>query len=171
MIDEGLEVAQLDGGVVDAFLEARRAAGWLSSSIARRPRSLLIYLRGLGVIGPERGEPSTSVGELIDRYREWLLVERGLAAISVVRYEALARRFLAERASPRDELGVNDLRGEHVTVFRLRECERLSVPSAKGKVGELRSLLRFCSCGGSRSWRWPNRCRRSRAGMTPRFRS
>jgi site-specific recombinase XerD len=38
---------------------------------------------------------------------------------------------------------VNDLRGEHVTAFLLRECERLSVASAGGKVGELRSLLRF----------------------------
>jgi integrase len=38
---------------------------------------------------------------------------------------------------------VKDLGGEHVTAFLLRECERLSVDSAKGKVGELRSLLRF----------------------------
>ncbi len=36
-----------------------------------------------------------------------------------------------------------DLGGEHVTAFLLRECERLSIDSAKGKVGELRSLLRF----------------------------
>ena len=38
---------------------------------------------------------------------------------------------------------MKDLSGEHVTAFLLRECERLSVDSAKGKVGELRSLLRF----------------------------
>jgi integrase len=142
MLDEELEVEQLDGGVVDAFTATRHADG-LRSSIARRPRSLLIYLRELGVIPPECDESSTPLAELITGYREWLLVERGLAAITVVRYVALAQRFLGERACAADGLGVKDLRGEHVAAFLLRECERLSVGSAKGKVGELRSLLRY----------------------------
>lgn len=141
MIDEGMDVRQLDAGVVDAFAEARRAEA--VSSIARRPRSLLAYLRELGAVGPERDEPLTPLAELIGRYREWLLVERGLAAVTVVRYEALACRFLGERVRPADELGVAGLGGEHVTAFLLRECERLSVASVKGKVGELRALLRF----------------------------
>jgi site-specific recombinase XerD len=143
MIDEGLEVGQLDERVVDAFVEARRAEGLLSSAIARGSRSLLIYLQERGVVGPGRDEALSPLEELIGSYREWLLVERGLAAITMVRYEALARRFLGERVRSGDELGVNDLRGEHVTAFLLRECERLSVASAGGKVGELRSLLRF----------------------------
>jgi site-specific recombinase XerD len=143
MVEEGLDVAQLDGGVVDAFVQARRGEGRLSSSIAQRPRSLLIYLREIGVVGPERDVQLSPLGELIDRYREWLLADRGLAAITVIRYEALARRFLGERACAEDELGVMDLRGEHAAAFLLRECERLSVGSVGGKVGELRSLLRF----------------------------
>jgi site-specific recombinase XerD len=143
MIDAGLEVGQLDERLVDAFVEARRAEGLLSSAIARGSRSLLIYLRELGVVAPGRDQALSPLRELIDSYREWLLVERGLAVITVVRYEALARRFLGERVRPGDQLGVNDLDGEHVTAFLLRECERLSVASAGGKVGELRSLLRF----------------------------
>ncbi|MGO9823193.1 MAG: tyrosine-type recombinase/integrase [Solirubrobacteraceae bacterium] len=142
MIDQGLEVEQLDGGVVDAYADVLRAGGW-RSSIARRPRSLLIYLRELGVITPEREERVSALEEMIGSYREWLLVERGLAAITVVRYEALARRFLGERVGLAGELGVENLRGEHVTAFLLGECERLSVGSAQGKVGELRSLLRY----------------------------
>jgi site-specific recombinase XerD len=143
MIDEALEVEQLNAGLVDAFVEVRRAEGLRSSSVARRPWSLLIYLRELGVVAPDRGRASSPLEVLIGSYREWLLVDRGLAAITVVRYEALARRFLSGRVSAADELGVRDLGGEHVTGFLLRECERLSVGSAKGKVGELRSLLRF----------------------------
>ncbi len=111
--------------------------------VARGSRSLLIYLHELGVVGPERGDPLTPLGELIEEYRQWLVGDRGLAPLTVARYVALASRFLGERVSVVDELGVKDLGGEHVTAFLLRECERLSVDSAKGKVGELRSLLRF----------------------------
>lgn len=142
MIDQGLRVEQLDSGVVDGLVDVLRAAGW-RSSIARRPRSLLIYLRELGVIEAEPRGRLSPLEELIEWYREWLLVERGLAAIAVVRYAACARRFLDERTRREDELGVKDLRGEHVTAFLLRECERLSVGSAKGRVGELRSLPRY----------------------------
>jgi hypothetical protein len=103
MIGEGLEVEQLDGEVVDAFVEVRRAEGLRSASISRRPRSLLIYLRELGVIAPECSEPATPLEELIGSYREWLLVEQGLAAITVVRYEESrptpARRALSSSDS------------------------------------------------------------------------
>lgn len=103
MVDQGLEVAQLDGGVIDAFMERRRVE--VSSWAARRSRSLLIYLRELGVAGREREVPSTPLVELIDSYRKWLVDERGLAPLTVGRYEALARRFLGERANAGDDLG------------------------------------------------------------------
>lgn len=143
MVGERLEVGQLDGAVIERFVAVRRAEGQVRWLIDRGSRSVLIYLRELGAVGAERAEPSAPLGELIDSYRRWLVDERGLAPLTVARYEALARRFLAERVSAGDELGVKDLHGEHVTAFLLRECERLSVDSAKGKVGELRSVLRF----------------------------
>ena len=143
MVAEDLAVAQLDGDVILAFVEAHSAQGSVPSVIARGSRSLLIYLRELGVVSPERGDAVTPLGELIEDYRAWLVGERGLAPLTVARYVALAARFLGERVSAVDELGVLDLSGERVTAFLLRECERLSVDSAKGKVGELRSLLRF----------------------------
>jgi len=143
MVAEDLAVAQLDGDVILAFVEAHSAQGSVPSVIARGSRSLLIYLRELGVVSPERGDAVTPLGELIEDYRAWLVGERGLAPLTVARYVALAARFLGERVSAVDELGVLDLSGEQVTAFLLRECERLSVDSAKGKVGELRSLLRF----------------------------
>ena len=113
----------------------------------------------------------TPLGELIEQYRQWLVGDRGLAPLTVARYVALASRFLGERMSAVDELGVKDLDGRHVAAFLLRECERLSVDSAKGKVGELRSMLRFCSCAGSPGWRWVTPSRRSPAGGTQGFRA
>jgi site-specific recombinase XerD len=143
MVAEDLEVGQLDGDVVAAFVEAHRLKGRVTAAVARGSRSLLVYLRELGVVGPEPGDPVTPLGELVEAYRQWLVGDRGLAPLTVARYVTLATRFLGERVSVADELGVKDLDGEHVAVFLLRECERLSVGSAKGKVGELRSLLRF----------------------------
>lgn len=143
MTTERVTLDQLDAAVIATFVAAGIAEGRDAGALARGSRSLLIYLREVGVVGPERGEPVTALGELIERYRGWLVDERGLAPLTVTRYVALARRFLGERVSAADELGVHDLDGEKVAAFLLRECERLSVDSAKGKVGELRSLLRF----------------------------
>ena len=154
MVAEDLAVAQLDGDVILAFVEAHSAQGSVPSVIARGSRSLLIYLRELGVVSPERGDAVTPLGELIEDYRAWLVGERGLAPLTVARYVALAARFLGERVSAVDELGVLDLSGEQVTAFLLRECERLSVDSAKGKVGELRSLLRFLFVRGLIELAW-----------------
>jgi len=143
MAAEDVAVGQLDGDVIAAFVETHRVKGRFAAVVARGSRSLVIYLRELGVVGAERGEPVTPLGELIEQYRQWLVGDRGLAPLTVARYVALASRFLGERVSAVDELGVKDLDGGHVAAFLLRECERLSVDSAKGKVGELRSLLRF----------------------------
>ena len=143
MAAEDVAVGQLDGDVIAAFVETHRVKGRFAAVVARGSRSLVIYLRELGVVGAERGEPVTPLGELIEQYRQWLVGDRGLAPLTVGRYVALASRFLGERVSAVDELGVKDLDGGHVAAFLLRECERLSVDSAKGKVGELRSLLRF----------------------------
>ena len=60
------------------------------------------------------GSPSARdvVGELVDSYCEWLLRERGLAATTVRRYQATARRFLAQRAGGVD---LNDLTAAEVS--------------------------------------------------------
>ena len=60
------------------------------------------------------GSPSARdvVGELVDSYCEWLLRERGLAATTVRRYQATARRFLPQRAGGVD---LNDLTAAEVS--------------------------------------------------------
>lgn len=61
----------------------------------------------------------------------------------MLRYEKTARRFLTEQAISSTELHPEKLTGSDVNSFLLRECARVSVGSAKGRVAELRSLLRF----------------------------
>jgi len=103
---------------------------------------LLDYLASQGVV-VFKTEPLTPVEALVFDYRRWLVVERGLAAPTVLRYENLARRFLCERAAEKGSRFIDDLTGAQVIAFLLRESARVSVGAAKGRVAELRSLLRF----------------------------
>jgi len=144
MASEGLGPGQVDAAAIEAFLAARRAGGDRQVPTVRALGQLLGYLREVGVIAPEdRPQELTPLEELIAAYREWLLVERGLAPATVLRYETLARRFLAGRVTSDNELGVADLTGVEVSAFLVRECVRVSLGSGKGRVAELRSLLRF----------------------------
>src|SRR5471030_1511355 len=139
---EGLEAAQLDEARVAAFRNARRAAGHRKVPGPRAMVPLLNYLREAG-IAPAAKPLLTPLGGLLGQFRSWLVQERGLAPTTVLRYENTARHFLQEQASNGDELEPAALTGMDVNAFLLRECARVSAGSAKGRVAELRSVLRF----------------------------
>ncbi len=143
MASEDVEASQLTSASIDAFLSARRIGGHRRVPSVRSFATLLEYLTGEGVVAPAVVRPLTPVEALLARYRTWLVAERGLAGPTVLRYENLARRFLNERASAVEGRFVDELTGADVIAFLLRECARVSVGAAKGRVAELRSLLRF----------------------------
>jgi integrase/recombinase XerD len=82
---------------------------------------------------------------LLERYREYLLVERGLAQTSVVRYESTARLFL-ELLPAACEIG--ELTAADVSGFLAEECRRLPVTAARGLVERLRPFLRYLHVAG-----------------------
>ena len=141
---EDVDVDRLDGNVVRAFLAAyvKDHGGLPTASVV----PLLDYLRTEGVLAAEAAAPLTALDRLIGDYREWLLVERGLAPATVRGSEGLARRFLAERVS--GELGVEHLTGVDVTGFLLGECARVRLGAAACYANRLRSLLRFLGVRG-----------------------
>ena len=136
----GIAPGDLDRAVVTEFRDALRAAGMRCVPGAHGLDPLLEYLEGQGVLGGA-SSPAAPVEVLAERYRRWLVTDRGLAEATVVRYVKLARLFLSA-ASDRAG-GLESLSGTDVVAFLLAESERLSVGSVKGRVGELRSLLRF----------------------------
>src|SRR5712691_8995897 len=84
MIQRGLSISALTPATVDAYFAERRAAGYYNSLTARSLRPLPDYLRELGVVAALGPVPATSPRErLLDRYRDYLCVERGLAASTV----------------------------------------------------------------------------------------
>lgn len=140
---EGLEAAQFDEERASAFLTARRRAGHRRVPGPRAMVPLLTYLREAGVL-PAANAFLAPFDELLTQYRVWMVQERGLAAMTVLRYENTARRFLREQAT--DDDGTFEpaaLTGADINAFLLRECGRVSSGSAKGRVAELRSVLRF----------------------------
>ena len=145
---ESVEVGALTISAIESFLADRRAAGARRVPTVRALRSMQTYLRDVGVMVGEQPPALSPVEALVDEYRDWLIADRGLAAMTVLRYETLARRFLTARVTPANELGVVDLDGAVVSRFLLAECDRVCLGSAKGKVAELRSLLRFLHVRG-----------------------
>lgn len=139
---EGLEAAQVDEEQMAAFLAARHESGCRRVPGPRAMLPLLRYLREAGVV-PVARPALTPLGVLLGRYRSWLIQDRGLAATTVLRYENTARRFLSEQAWTGDGFEPEALTGRDVNAFLLRECGRVSAGSAKGRVAELRSVLRF----------------------------
>jgi hypothetical protein len=136
----GIAPGALDRAVITEFRDALRLAGMRCVPGAHGLDPLLGYLGDQGVLDGHPS-PAAPAGVLAERYRRWLVADRGLAEVTVVRYVKLARSFLSQCLAGRG--GLDSLSGTDVAVFLLAESERLSVGSVKGRVGELRSLLRF----------------------------
>lgn len=132
----GVEPADLDVVVLEEFLAHRRAVGRVQVRTTRSLVSLLDHLGDLGILAAAELAP---VDPLLAAYRVWMVEDRGLAPLTVLRYENLAVRFL-ERVRDRP---LGSLTGRDVSTFLLAETARVSVGSAKGRVAEMRSLLRF----------------------------
>ena len=127
---------------------------------------LLSYLREAGVVAAVQ-PPTTPLELLLAQYRKWLVDERGIAASTVLRYVNTARRFLSEQAMVEGVFTPTTLTGSDVNAFLLRECSRGSAGSAKGRVAELRSLLRFLYLQGITPLRLGTAVLRSGDGVWP----
>ena len=130
---EGIEIGALTVASIESCLAEWRAAGARRVPTVRALRSMVGYLGEVGVMGAEEPPAVSPVEALVAEYREWLVGDRGLAAMTVLRYETLARRFLTARVTASDALGVSDLDGAVVSRFLLGECGRVCLGSAKGE--------------------------------------
>lgn len=140
----GMTGTVIDAALVDEVFTQRRELGRRGVPGRLGTARLLAFLDDRGLLAPTRPVPTTALDLLLEEFRQWLFQERNLSASTVLRYERTARRFMSEQAFRDGGLQVSDLTGADVNAFLLRECARVSAGSAKGRVAELRSLLRFC---------------------------
>lgn len=138
-----LDPQQLTPSHIERFLRARRRAGYTAWLSVRGLRTPLGYLRHLGVV-PEPPVPvaQTALECLLERYRNYLVHERGVSTSTVDSRQREARAFLMGYVqSGRVEL--ERLTAADVSQFVLRESGKRSVGHAKGLVSALRCLLGF----------------------------
>jgi site-specific recombinase XerD len=143
MTERGLPASQLGAQPIAEFVFDQRLGDRHRKPTVRSFLPLLDFLRCEGLLVPIEVTTPTPLEALIDEYCDWLVHERGLAAPTVLRYENLARRFLEERLATVGSRVIEGLTGADVVGFLLAETARVSVGAAKGRVAELRSLLRF----------------------------
>ncbi|MGW3635554.1 tyrosine-type recombinase/integrase [Streptomyces sp. NPDC005122] len=143
----GLSAADVSEDLLDRFTSDLQAEGRSRLPGPRGMRPMLAYLREAALTPTPEEEPS-ELDALIHQYDVWMERERGLAAATRLRCRKTARRFLAERAMPGGVLAPGALTGQDLNAFLLRECARVSAGSAKQRVAELRSLMRFLHLRG-----------------------
>jgi hypothetical protein len=133
LISQELDVADLTPTVVEQFLEARADEGYARALGLGAVVPILDHLRGLGIAPkPAPVVPAGPIEVLVERYKGYLLAERGLLAGSVRNYVIVARSFLSHRfEATGGTLALEALSTEDITQFVLGECQRCSVGSAK----------------------------------------
>jgi integrase/recombinase XerD len=148
LAENSLMAEQLSSAEVERFLAARRAAGYTGYLSPKALAPLLGYLRGRGVVPAAEKRALSPAELLLERYREYLLVERGLVAGTVRGYLDLVRPFVVSRVGEDGELDLAELQPRDVLGFVLAESERRPRRGAKMLVTALRSLLRFLHVEG-----------------------
>jgi site-specific recombinase XerD len=143
MDSRGLEVGALgDDAVVEAYFADRRAAGYTNERTTGALRPLVAHLRRRGVLPPPTPlAPATPCGQLLDRFRGYLLAERGLAAATADLNVHLVRPFLTSLTSA-GTLVLDELTAADVTAFVVDQAHARP-RSIKRIVTALRSLLGF----------------------------
>ena len=138
----------LTPSVVEKFLAARRAAGYVDFRSSRALGPLLWYLRELGAVPQVPPDVVIAPEEvLLERYRHYLTLERGVVASTARYYIHLVRPFLVTRVT-NGGIDLEHLAAGDVSAFVLAECRRRPAPSAKNLVTALRSLLAFLHIEG-----------------------
>jgi integrase/recombinase XerD len=139
----GLGTAELTGPTVEAYLAARRASGYTAYLTPKALAPLLGYLRALGVApDAELAAPRDRAEEMLERYRCYLLGERGLQVKVARGYLDMVRPFVAGCATG-GNADPGRLAAGDVTAFLTAESRRLAPKTAQRLATALRSLLRF----------------------------
>lgn len=147
MLAEGVGLGGLSTPTLQRYLEERRAAGYREYLSMKAFVPLLGYLTRLGVVPVEEPVALGSVEVLLERYRRYLLVERGLTVGTARGYVDNVRPFVVTRlrGSTLDLAGIS---AGDVTGFVSSACPGRAIGSAKLIVCALRSLLRWLHLTG-----------------------
>jgi len=144
----GVGLGELTGSVIERYLAERRTAGYAEYRSVKALQPLLGYLAPLGVLPIQVEVRPDVVEELLGRYRDYLLGERGLSAGTARGYVDCVRPFVATRLRG-EVLDLAEVTARDVTGYVLGACPGRAVGSAKLIVCALRSLLSWLHLTGA----------------------
>jgi integrase/recombinase XerD len=144
---QGLETSGLTAGRIEEFLAARRKTHrYLYTIKALAPG--LTFLRRVGAIPEVVAVANGSEVETLERrFRNYLLVERGLAEVSADTYVVRARPFLTDRAR-HGRMDLTALTAADVSTFVAWWLPCLAKAPARSTVTAMRALLVFLHATG-----------------------
>ena len=130
MLAEGVGLCGLSTPTLQRYLGQRRAAGYREYLSMKALAPLLEYLLSLGVLPVEEPVDLGPVEELLESYRRYLLVERGVTAGTARGYVDNVRPFVTTRlrGSALDLAGIS---AADVTGFIGTVCPGRAIGSAK----------------------------------------
>ncbi|MGD0372754.1 MAG: tyrosine-type recombinase/integrase [Candidatus Dormibacteria bacterium] len=139
---KGLGMDSLTAGRIEEFFKFRRTKAQVLHVSPQSLRDLVEHLGDLGALpGPRPSKPS-ALDTLLERYRRYLLQERGLADGTVARYVYVAGCFL-RFCSSEEDLDLGSVSATAAGRFVITECSRHTAQWVKAVAVALRSLLRF----------------------------
>jgi site-specific recombinase XerC len=144
---EQISPEQLTEPVLARFADVRRRKGYRRWRSRRSLRLLVDYLRRAGAIPAGGPEPDGPLGMLLDAYRRYLVIERGLAPSTVEARMGVARRFLEPRVMAAG-LDLETVAAADVTGFLLAQARLRTAGAVKPMTSPLRCLLRFLFVAG-----------------------
>ena len=146
LCSEKLSASELSTTSIAPFATWRTTVGYTTTLSTLRVSALVGYLIDVGAMSAgEPVPPDTTSGQILERYRSYLTDERGLAAMSIRNYIAVADTFLSSLglASLDRETELAETTTAMVSAFVLEQCQRGKVASAKAMTTRLRSFLRY----------------------------
>lgn len=141
----GLGATDVSAELIEQFVAALRAKNSSWRPTARSLSWLVDYLRLIGV-ATTAAAPGERTGQqqLIERYRNYLMVERGLEMVTIANYVRVVSQFLAAQGGRElDELSAADVSG-----FMTSQCRQVSTRQAERIATGLRSFLSFALIEG-----------------------
>jgi site-specific recombinase XerD len=149
LADGGLELGELDAERIGQYLLWRRSTGRTGFRTVKALAPLLGYLRGLGVVPPVPGPcaPSDPVEVLLERWRSWLLSERGVSERCAAGYVGWVRPFVASLCDGQ-RVRLEAATAAGVTSFIVAVSGTGRLRTAQATVGAMRSLLRWLHLEG-----------------------
>lgn len=145
---EGLDAAALTPERIEAFCAVRRAAGYRRLRTARAVTPLWEFLRRQGACAtPPTPAPADAPQRLLERYRAYLVDERGLKPKVVSAWLQAALLFLTEHPLLASD-GRSTVGAGQIAAFCARELPRRGPATARNLACALRSFLRFAHLNG-----------------------